>query len=248
MRKFLTAISILLFINAIVLLIRTDFHFTGNTLLLNTGILAAVVCYTILYDNLIKIKLLNILILLFAFIYAALAVFALSYGKRNTATFQEDIAIVLGAGLRHDDTVTRSLQNRLDTAVYYHFRNPYAYIVVSGGVGAGRQISEAEAMARYLKDNGVYVNIIILEDRSHSTYQNMRFSSLLLAEQYNINISDISVVVITNEFHIYRGIWFAENAGFNNITSLYAQTPLLSLPGALVREAAAIVKMWLTET
>ena len=133
-------------------------------------------------------------------------------------------------------------------AVEYHFRNPYAVIVVSGGQGPGDIISEASAMARYLEENGVPADLIVQENRSHSTYQNMRRSKEILDELFPHLPYGPQVVVITNDFHIYRAIRFTRIAGMRDAASFHGNTPLFALPGALVREVAAIGKLWLIGT
>lgn len=233
MRKFLGAISVILFLYCVLLYFRSG---VGNTLLLFVGAFAAVTIYTIFFEPLVRQRWLTCLIGIVAALYIGIGAFAVTYGRSDTVNFTEDVAIVLGTGLR-DNEPNRSLRYRLDMALEYHQRNPYALIVVSGGLGTGRQVTEAYAMARYLVYHGVPSEIILLEDNSHSTYQNMRFSRELLE-------GDISIVVITNDFHIYRGTRFAKQVGFGEVTSFHADTPLYAIAGSLVREVAAIVKMW----
>ena len=53
-----------------------------------------------------------------------------------------DAVIVLGCGVR-GERVSLTLARRLDAALAYLEENPKAYVVVSGGQGAGEDISEA---------------------------------------------------------------------------------------------------------
>lgn len=255
MRIFLAAICILLSLNLAWLSIRSGF--LGNTFLLNFGFLLAVAIYAVFYDYLKKKKWLVWLIAAFSVMYGGLGTFAMIYGRWDTVTFNEDVAIVLGSGLRGEE-VSPTLRNRLDMAVEYHFRNPEAIIIVSGGQGQGDIITEALAMARYLENAGVPSELIIQEGRSHSTYENMRRSMEILEGIYNFenfrdlqdlqNLQDLQVVIITNDFHIFRSTQFARMVGMDEVTSFHGNTPILTLPGALVREVAAILKMWLIGT
>lgn len=244
MRKILTVLSALFLVNGIWLYFRSG---VGNTFLLNFGFFLAAGVYAVFYERLIKMRLLNCCIIIAAVLYLGLGIFALTYGRQDTATFYEDVAIVLGAGMRGEE-VPPVLQSRLDMAVEYHFRNPSALIIVSGGQGPGDIVTEASAMARYLKENGVPTDLIVQEDRSHSTYQNMRRSKEILDEIFPHLPYGPQVTVITNDFHIYRAVRFTEIVGLQNATSFHGGTPLIALPGALVREVAAIVKMWLIGT
>ena len=72
-----------------------------------------------------------------------------------------------------------TLARRLDAALAYLEENPKAYVVVSGGQGAGEDISEAEAMRRYLAARGIEESRILMEDKSMSTLENFLFSCLL---------------------------------------------------------------------
>lgn len=241
MRKILAAAGLLLFINCIWILFRSG---VSNTFLLSLGLFAGTCTYAAFYDRLRKIKWLNCAIFGAGIIAAVFGIFVMAYGRKDTATFQEDAAIVLGAGLR-DGEPSRMLRNRLDMAVKYHFQNPEAVIIVSGGIGHGQVVSEAYIMARYLQAAGVPWELIVQEDGSHSTFQNMVLSLEILEELFP---EGFQAVVITNDFHIYRAVRFTRIVGMENATGLHGNTPVFSLPGALVREIAAIVKMWLVGT
>jgi len=236
-RKFLIVLCGILLFYVILVAMRSGF---GNTFLLFLGAFTALSIYAIFFEILIKQRWLNYLIIISIVVYVGVGVFTLVYGQRDTATFQEDAAIVLGAGLR-DGQPSASLRSRLEAAVDYHQQNPYAVIVVSGGVGRNEAHSEAEVMAAFLKTRGVPAELIILEGNSHSTYENLMLSWELVS-------GNPSIVVITNEFHIYRGTRFAVMAGFEDVTSFHAATPRPVILGSVVREVAAIFKMWVLGT
>ena len=243
MRKILIVVSALLFLNCIWLVLRSDFSLS-NTFLLLFGFFLGTAAYAIFYDRLQKIKWIRYAILICALIYMGFGVFIMIYGRQDTVTFQEDAVIVLGAGMRGEE-VSHTLRNRLDMAVEYHLQNPEAIIIVSGGQGPGDVIIEALAMARYLEAAGVPPDLIFQEGASHSTYQNMRLSMAILEAQFP---EGYQVVVITNDFHIFRSVRFTRIVGMEEATSFHGDTPLIALPGALVREVAAIVKMWVLGT
>ncbi|MCL2015100.1 MAG: YdcF family protein [Defluviitaleaceae bacterium] len=250
-KKILIAIDVLLVISAIWLLARQGI---SNTFLLNFGIIFGITVYIFLFERLIKLKWLNYFIAFAAVCYLSLGIFAMIFGNINTTTFDEDVVIVLGSGLVGEE-VSTVLRSRLDAALEYHSRNPSALFIVSGGQGTGHVITEALAMSRYLIDNGVPEYLIIQEGNSHSTFENMLFSHEILQQLFPgyLPFSPIypyspSIVVITNDFHIFRAVNFTRIVGIGEATSFSANTPLISLPGALIREVAAIVKMWIIGT
>lgn len=69
----------------------------------------------------------------------------------------------------------------------------------NGGKGKDEIISEAEAMKKYLIENGISEENIILEDKSKNTIQNMRFSKLYTQRKSHfalITIMNISIFVL----------------------------------------------------
>jgi len=211
----------------------------NNTTVFLAGLAAALLVYAYFYEKAKKIKWLTYSILGIMVFTLGLSGILAVYGRRKTATFNEDVAIVLGAGII-DDEPRSTLMRRLDAAVSYHRRNPEAFIVVSGGLGYRENYTEAYVMARYLILRGVSPCRIILEDVAHSTYTNMRYSRIVIDAHFD-HVPD--VVVITSNFHMYRSVRFAQEMGFD-VTVYPASTPWYAIPFAYMREVAAVVKMW----
>ena len=90
-----------------------------------------------------------------------------------------DYLMILGAGLRGEVPST-ALYQRLDASLEYIELNPNVKIVVSGGRGPGETITEAEAMKRFLIKHGVAKELIIKEEKSTSTLENMKFTTEIL--------------------------------------------------------------------
>lgn len=141
--------------------------------------------------------------------------------------------IVLGCQVR-GETPSTMLARRLDAALETLSEYPDAVCVVSGGQGSGEDISEAEAMRRYLAERGVSDDWIILEDRSVDTRENIRFSAELLKER-GID----SAIIVTNEFHQYRADIYARRNGLT-VGHHSGRTPLHNLLNYWVREWAAL--------
>ena len=167
------------------------------------------------------------------------SVFLFIYGINDTVTYDEDVLIVLGAGV-NGETPTEPLAARLDAAVEYMEKNPDAAIIVTGGQGPQEDITEAEAMARHLIANGIPEEEILREEKSTSTSENFKLSKQILDD----NIGSYSAAVITNEFHIYRAKRLAELAGLE-VTTLHAPTPWYSAPAMYIREWLAVIKLWI---
>ncbi len=179
-------------------------------------------------------------VILGACIEAVLVGFLGLYGNCDNVTYNEDAVIVLGAGVR-GDRVTVPLARRLDEAVKYHKQNPDALIVVTGGQGYQESVTEASAMEKYLLERGVSGGKIIKEEKATSTNENMRFSKEILDGYFK---EDYSIVVITNKFHIYRGVEIAKTEGFEQVTHKGASIKWYNVMPCYLRESLAVLKMW----
>ena len=149
-----------------------------------------------------------------------------------------DYLIVLGAQVREDGP-SIVLRYRLDAAIDYLAENPNTICIVSGGQGKNEPVSEAEGMAEYLIKNGIEENRIILEDKSTSTVENIQYSKVLIELPYN------SVGIVTNNFHVFRGIQIAKAQGLEEVCGIAADSNVLYLPNNVLRECCGILKDWI---
>ena len=68
----------------------------------------------------------------------------------------------------------------------------------------------------------------------------MKYSKEIL-DNYFTNY--YSVVVITNNFHVFRGTTIAKNTGFGNVTHMHAGLQWYNLMPCFLRESLAVIKM-----
>lgn len=164
--------------------------------------------------------------------------FVMLYGVSDDALYNEDAIIVLGCGI-HGDRISVNLKHRLDAALEYCGKNRDALIVVSGGQGWQEDITEAEAMERYLLSQGFEQNRIIKEERSTNTYENFKYSKELLEEHLG---AEFKVAYSTNEYHIFRAGRLARLNGFDEVTHVHANTQWFSVIPVCFRECLGIMK------
>ena len=160
------------------------------------------------------------------------------YYAGSTPEKNADYMIVLGAQVK-GTRVSKTLKKRLDTAVLYLADNPETLVIVSGGQGPGEEISEAEAMKRYLVSEGIMQNRIVKEDSSTNTNENVCYSKRL------IESSNSSVAIVTNGFHVFRAISIAKKQGFTDVQGLAAPSEWILIPNYYVREVAGVIKDFL---
>ncbi len=154
--------------------------------------------------------------------------------------------IVLGAGV-NGDKPTPTLANRLDTASSVLQTQPTALAVTAGGVGIGREHSEAYVMANYLQDkHQIPLASIAQEGKSTSTEENLAFSKAIL-QQHNIDPTTDSIVIVTNDFHSIRATAIAKRQGYGNVIAVSSSTPISIRFNAWFREYFAFVSGWLLD-
>ncbi len=154
-------------------------------------------------------------------------------GMISSADQAVDYIIVLGAQVK-GSTVSRPLKYRLDRAVLYLKEHDDTVVIVSGGQGTGEDISEAEAMARYLIEAGIQGERILREDQSVNTAQNILCSSKLIEES-------ASVGIVSSDFHVFRAVHIAKAQGVE-ACGIPAPSSFGMYPHFMLREAFAIVK------
>ena len=146
-----------------------------------------------------------------------------------------DYLIVLGAQWKSTGP-SEVLRRRLDKAVSYLEQNPDTRVIVSGGQGDNETISEAEGMRGYLLQAGIEESRILVEDASSNTYENLVFSGELLDREND------KVVIVTNNFHVFRALSIAKKQGYHKAEGLAASSVLGMGPNNLLREFLGVLK------
>jgi uncharacterized SAM-binding protein YcdF (DUF218 family) len=159
-------------------------------------------------------------------------------GSQDESNQKVDFVILLGAGLQ-GDIIPETLRNRIDKCVTYLQTNPEAKLVASGGQGIGETITEAAAMKRYLEENGISDDRIYAENQATSTYENLLYSKKILDQTFGS--SDYTVMIATNDFHMFRAKMLAERLGLVAY-GMPARTWWGSFPSNCIREYFAVVK------
>lgn len=156
--------------------------------------------------NGIKFACLVLLVLLLA---NALIIFSIAKSRPNFD--HADAAIVLGAAIN-----TPALTNRTLEAARLAREDKVDLLVFSGGKIADSDISEAAYMDLVIQRFASDISTpYVLEEQSNTTYENINNSKVKLGEQ---GIStDSSVVIVSDEYHLARGVLLAKRAGFSKV-------------------------------
>ena len=115
----------------------------------------------------------------FSFTFMALLFYSWVY-RLLPRRRQYDYIIIHGAGL-DGPRPTPLLAGRIDKALeLWNKQHQHGKFVVSGGQGADEVVSEAQAMRDYLLEKGVPGDAILMEDKSTTTWENLRYSLAII--------------------------------------------------------------------
>lgn len=179
-----------------------------------------------------KITLSVIVVILIAGVLYCLVISCFMLHAANKKPKQTPRAVIV-LGCKVNGTVPSLMLSRRIRAAY-EILNQYPDItaVVSGGQGSNEDISEAQCMANELMRMGISAERILLEDRSTSTSENLRFSKQILDEQ---GIGG-ELLIATDAFHEMRAQVLAKKEGLPDCCAASAQTSWYLFPTYWVRE------------
>ena len=146
-----------------------------------------------------------------------------------------DVLIVLGAQV-HPEGPSIILRHRLDTAAEVMEQYPQTKCIVSGGQGDNEHTPEARVMRDYLIANGVEPSRIRTEETSLNTIGNIRNCLPLIDAEHD------RVGIVTNDFHLFRGVAIAKKQGIRNAFGIAAPSRAFYLPHNMLRECVGILK------
>lgn len=115
-----------------------------------------------------------------------------------------DCIIVLGCQVRDDGSLSDMLHDRLWRSVQLYESGVSAKLLMSGDHGQN-DYNEVGAMKQYAVDRGVPSEDVFMDHAGFSTYETMyRAKEVFQARK---------VVIVTQEYHLYRAIYIAEKLG-----------------------------------
>ncbi len=126
---------------------------------------------------------------------------------------QCDVAIVLGAATS-DDGVSQVYKQRLNHAIKLYNDNSIEKIIVTGGKGEGNNFSDAFMAKTYLVSQGIPEEIVLLEEQSTITQENLQNSKKIMDEEgYK------TALVVSDPLHMKRAMLLAKDIGMDAYSS-----------------------------
>ncbi len=179
----------------------------------------------------------------FSTIFMGFLIYSFLYGLMPK-NLKCDYIVIHGCGLSNGENVTPLLKGRIEKAIeIYKKTNEKAIFIPSGGQGSDEKISEAEAIKRYLISKNIPENKIELEDKSTTTYENLKFTKKMLDEKKE----KYSCILVTNNYHAFRTGVYSKRLKMN-AQVIGSKTALYYWPSAFIREYIALMMKlnWLT--
>ena len=256
-----------LLINTIIVVKNNGFSLTSMLPFLMAGFIVLLLCAPSLLNSFdpdsrhIVVFLLGLFTLegmWFSFTFVSLLFYSWIY-RILPRRRKYDYIINHGAGL--DGTrPTPLLAGRIDKALeLWNKQHQQGKFVASGGQGADEVVSEAQAMRDYLLEKGVPADAILMEDKSTTTWENLKNSIAVIradratsggtdAASDDVTASDsagacgdFTTAVVSSDFHVFRCAEYAHNLGIK-ADGIGSHTKGWYWPTAFIREFIAITK------
>lgn len=236
---------IFLIINGIQVIRKEGFSF-ANILPLLLAILLIVneVLHNINIQNFFLAQFRYFIFAIAGFFYIMLIIFlvaCISFFQRKPKG-EVDYIIVHGAGLINNQ-ITPLLASRVDTAIaLFKAKNSTPKVIMSGGIGQGKTVSEAAAMKAYARTKGLPEEKILLESNSHTTEENLIFSEKVIHQDCSSQQTP-NVAIVTSDYHIFRTLLLARKLNVDLHLNQGAKTARYYVPAAILREYVAVLKL-----
>lgn len=163
-------------------------------------------------------------------LWVAAAVVLDVYGHRPDPTGSWDAIVVAGCRVMPNGLPSLSLVRRTTKAVELWRRGLAPVIVLTGGVGKSPP-AEAVAAAGLARQLGVPDSALIVEDKSTSTLENVRFLRQIV--KFN------QIIVVTDTYHVLRCEWLFGKR-FAKVQGVGVTSPIFYRARDAFREAIAL--------
>lgn len=121
---------------------------------------------------------------------------------------EKEIGLVFGGGMKEIGVQSDMQLARVNAGIDLYKKGKVKKLVMTGDDGAFR-INEVDYMRSYAIENGIPINDISVDPHGYRTYESCIRASTIF------NLSD--VIVISQDFHLPRIIYFCKNFGIETI-------------------------------
>lgn len=195
------------------------------------------------------------------FVFIVIQVFMFTaLNERNPENV--DYLIVVGDRSNEIGKPSRNTRLKLDMVLDYLRGNPNTYIVLTGNQYEEQTYNIVSVMAKYLLDEGVSAEYLLVEMQASSLKENILYSNTIIRSQIQRNRRDfeanvainagpvfvageekpISVGLIVNDCSVFRAKALAKRAGLRHFGMIVVESDLALYPHLMLKEAIFIFK------
>lgn len=140
-------------------------------------------------------------------------------GETDEAT-EVDVIVVLGAA-QWGGQPSPVLKARLDHAIYLYEKGYAPVLILTGGVGEGASLSEAEVARDYVLEHSVPESVILMEREGRTSFQ-----SIVAARQIMEQGRMSRAILVSDPFHMMRILKMANDIGIKAYGSPTRTSPI----------------------
>ena len=120
---------------------------------------------------------------------------------------QADAAVVLGAAV-WSQNVSPVFRERINHAVDLYRKGKVRKLIFTGGQGNSNEPTEAAAASSYAQANGIPIQDILVEQKSHTTFENI-VNAKQLADANSLK----TILIESDPMHMKRAMTMARDVG-----------------------------------
>ena len=167
-----------------------------------------------------KVLLIALIVMVLFMLYTSVTIY--TYGNRSSDV-NADAAVVLGAAV-WGNQVSPVFRERINHAINLYHQGRIKKLIFTGGQGNRNEPTEAAAARDYALQNGIPLNDVLIEQQSHTTYENMVYAKQL-ADQHGLK----KLLIVSDPLHMKRAIAMARDVGMEAYPSPTPTTKYQSL-------------------
>ena len=176
------------------------------------------------------------------FAYFCFVEYFITKNARTDRDPGRDYLIVLGAAV-YKDQPSLTLVRRLEGALDYLETYPDSGAIVSGGMGPGETVTEAQAMYDWLVAAGVDPARVLTEPKASSTEENLKFSFDIIRSRGDEPAGKVAIV--SSAYHLYRAKCLAAKLGVPDAAGVAAPWGyFFVMLNYFIREAFGVTHLW----
>ncbi|HEX8131159.1 MAG TPA: YdcF family protein [Pyrinomonadaceae bacterium] len=154
-------------------------------------------------------KLAKAVLLIFSILAVAVGLFAARiYSYRNAGSdAPADAAIVLGAAVWGAE-VSPVFRERINHGIDLYRKGKVRKLIFTGGQGNKGELTESAGARQYALQSGIPAEDILIEEKSHTTYENILYAKQL-ADAQGVR----EVLIVSDPLHMKRAMAMARDVG-----------------------------------